>query len=543
MENSFLKNNTLKLISFALFLFFLYTLFLKFAGYFQIGLMSDDYLNFISAQNSTLKQKFASSIPLYSNLHFRPFWFLSINFSIWLNNFFGAGNDNFVLFRIENLLYFYILIFLTSYLFFKVSGRLLLTVSFLILCLVYPNNINDICWTIGRVDLMCGIFLISSLLITFSFVEKKSLIKLFLVLLFFSFGLFTKETSVMIPFITIALVYISFNKEKAVEIKNLIALEIFILLIYTLVRIYIIGIYPSEVVSTFQTPGVFSSISVIFKALIALIIPYDYLSLQNNFSAQNKLFFFYLVLIIVLLVTTIFIFVRTNNIKFIFYLSAVFLISIFPNLIAGYFRPQLILIPFLIFYLTLFILISRISFNLKFYKTILPLLFIIYLLISYNLIGEWNYSYQYSQRILSKIIEINPDKDKKNIILGLPARYGQTHLLEYATGPYNYRMYGEFNLHDKIYDLSHTGSLDTNSLSSELSVKKLSGNEFEIESTGKTQYFLKLDGNPAKYKDEDIIIKLSGKNSFRKFTEMYVRILSDKANVYLLNGDNFIKLN
>ncbi|MEO8209592.1 MAG: hypothetical protein ABI840_03440 [bacterium] len=504
--------------------------------------MSDDYMNFISAQSSTLKQKLASSIPYYSNLHFRPIWFLSINFSIFLNNLFGAAKDNFILFRIENLLLLYIIVFLTAYLFLTISKRPVLSYALVLLCILYPNNINDICWTIGKVDLLCGIFMLSSLIFTFSYLGKKSLFSLALALVFFILALFTKETSVILPFITMAVVYISLGRDMTGKLKYMIAIEFMILLMYTLVRIYVIGIYPGEVVTAFQTPGIFSSLSVTFKAFIALIFPYDYLSLQNNLSGLKIIFIIYILLIITFLVTTIFILVRTNNLKNLFYLALIFMISIAPNLIAGYFRPQLILIPYLIFYLSLFIIISKISVSLKFYKIILPFLLLIYLMLNFNLIKSWQYAYQNSRVTIKSLIDLNLDNNRKNIILGLPSRLNQTHMLEYSTGPYNYWKFGEFQLHEKIYDLIHTGALDTGSLRSEISIKEIGDKEYELESSGDSQYFLKLDGNMSKYKDQDVIIKLSGKNSFRKFSKMYIKILSDKANVYVLNGKNFIKL-
>jgi hypothetical protein len=540
---SFLKSDRMKLIYFSILIFFAFTVFLNISGYFQIGLTSDDYLNFMSAQSSTLKQKLTSRIPFYSHLHFRPLWFLSINFSITLNYLLGAGKDNFILFRIENMIYFYLLIFLTSYLFYRISKKLYLSFALLILCLIYPNNINNICWTIGKVDLLCGIFIMLSLLSAFSYLEKKSFYKIILAAIFFCLGLFTKETAVIIPFITILLVHISFKKERVVELKYLLALEFTILLIYTLLRIYVIGISPGEVVTAFQTPGIISSLSVMFKALSAMIIPYDYLSIQNSLSKLNITFIFYLLLILIFLVAVIFVFVRTGNLKLIVYLGIIFMTSISPNLIAGYFRPQLILIPFLIFYLSLFIMLGSIAFDLKFFKIVLPVLFVFYSVQSFNLIKEWQYGYQNSESILNNFEQIELDKDRKNIIVGLPSRLGQSHMLEYAVGAYNYEKYRDFILRDTIYDIVHVAALDTSSLNSRISIRQISGTEFELEATGDTQYFSKLDGNISKYKDENVIIKLTEKNSFRKFTKVYINLLSDGASMYVLIGKNFIKLN
>ncbi|MDQ3194653.1 MAG: hypothetical protein M3P82_06605 [Bacteroidota bacterium] len=543
MIKSHIRKDLFLFLLFSIITFFIYTLFLIYSGYFEIGLLSDDYSNFISAQNSTLIQKFTSAIPYYSSLHLRPLWFLSINLSIWLNSILMFGKENFILFRIENMIWFYFLIFLSSLLFFKITKKLYLTFIFLFMCLLYPGNINDICWTAGKVDLLCAVFLFISLLLTFSFIEKRYPYKIYLVGLFFSCALLTKETSVILPLITILLIYISYNREKVFEIKQILGMQIFILIVYFSYRIYIIGVQPDEVITKFQRPGIFNSTTVIFKAFISLIVPYDYISIQNYLNDFNLVFTLYSITILIFIVGIIFILIRSGGFEYIFLLLIIFLISISPNLIAGYFRPQLILIPFMFFTFALLLIADKIRINLKFCLINVLLVLLLWSKISFNLIQDWKLAYQKSLTNINSLIDANLDLSKRNIILGLPSRYRQATMLDYASGAYNYWKYGEFKMIDTIVDPVLTGALDAGSLNSEISIIKLSENEFELTTTGKTQNFIRLDAAGNKYKDKDITFRLSEKNMFKKPTILRLGITSDAADVYLISNDKLTKLN
>lgn len=537
-----LKNEKTKLIIYSLILFFLYSVFLNFTGYFEIGLLSDDYLNFVSAQNSSFLQKITSSIPYYSNLHLRPVWFLSIDLSIWLNEVLHSSKGNFVLFRIENLVYFYILIFLSGYLFFKLTHRLQFSFVLMLVILLYPNNLNDICWTVGKVDLLCGIFMLLSLSFTFSYIENNRSSKMYLAGFFFVISLFTKETSTILPLVAIMLVYISYSKEKVSEIKKLIGFEFLILILYFSYRLFVLGLQPREVVTKFQTPGIFSSLSVTFRALISLVFPYDYLSMQDYLSDRNLMFALYTVLILIFIISVLFILIRTNNIKYIFCLGIIFFISIIPNLIAGYFRPQLILIPFIFFTFALFLISTKLKIRMRFFQIISLLIIIFWGKLGYNLILDWKYSYDKSVSSINSLIDYNIDTKKRNIVIGLPSRLRQTHILDYASGAYNYWKYGDFKVTDRIIDLVLIGALDLNSLNSELGIKKVSENEYEILTSGETMYFTQLDAFRSKYKDKDIEVRLSEKNLFRKPTYLGLRILSDNVDIYVVSNDNITKL-
>lgn len=542
MISSLFRKEEYKLLFYSFVIFVVFTIFLIFSGYFDIGLMSDDYLNFISAENSSLAQKFTSSVPYYSNLHLRPVWFLSINLSLKLNTLLGFEKGNFILFRIENLLLFYLLVYLASRLLLKLLGRLSYSIVLILLCILYPTNLNDICWTAGKVDLLCGIFMLSSILFAVSYTEKRSKAKIYLSCIFFALSMLTKETAVVVPFIAILLVYLSLGREKVSEMKTLIGYQILVFIAYFSYRIFMLGVQPSEVVSKFQAPGVLSVIGVCFKAFVSLIIPFDYLSIQYNISNYNVQFAVYMSLCILMLVSVLFILIRTGNFLYIFLFGITFFISILPNLIAGYFRPQLILIPFIISMTALLIIMFKLKIRMRYFQVVLALLLLVCAKLSNNLIEEWKFSYEKSISSIASLVDMNLDSTKRNVVLGLPSRFRQSYMLDYATGAYNYWKYGEFKLHEKINDLMMMGSLDAASLNFELGINKIIGNEFEIFTTGESQYFMLLDVTGSKHKDREIEVRLSEKNLFNKSTYARVKIVSDNIDVYVLSKDNFIKL-
>ena len=537
------KNNTSAFLIPALLILILHSIFLFYSGYFQIGLLADDYLNFAAANTSSIKEKFTSSIPYINNLHFRPLYYLSVDLSIYINQLLNTAKDNFIFFRIENLLIFYTLIFLAANLLFRLSGKAYYGLALIIICIFYANNLNDICWTVGKNDMMCGVFLIASLIFTFKYLGSRSDLFQYTAIFFFILGLLTKETAVIFPFISILLVYLAYNREKVYNLKNLFGAEIFILLIYSTFRIYGLGLQPSEVVTRFQKPGILTSINVSLKAFISLVIPFDYLTIQNYLASYNFTFLIYLFLLLLFLTGVIFIFVRTYKFKYLITLTLIFFISISPNLIAGYFRPQLILIPFILITLSLLLIADKMKINLNYYIVTLSLIMCFWIVYSFDIVREWKTSYQKSIKDIDALIELDMDPEKRNIVLGLPSRFGQSFILDYVSGAYNYRKYGKFEIKDNIADLVLTGALDEESLNSEIVILKYSGNEFDLSTSGITQYFLRVDATGSKYTDRDISYRLSGKNFFRKPTNLGLRMNTDSANVYVQSGDRFVKLN
>lgn len=511
--------------------------FLYIAGYFSISLISDDYLNFISSSISTLSEKFSGSVPFYSHYHFRPLWFLSIELSIYVNSLLQLSKDNFVLYRTENLIYFYVFIFLAAVFLRKLSDNNFLSIIFFIACIFYPCNLNSICWTAGRVDLLCGIFIMSALIFSFGYFRSGKIPDFILALIFLFMALCTKETSVMIPFVTLVIFFISKEGFTLRNLKNLILCEFVILIIYLLFKIYFIGNSPSEVVSIYGNNGLFNTGGVLLRAFTSLMIPYDYLSLQYNLSVFDFTLISYLAILLLTAVSLFFFLNRFHLLKYLPCVAAVLILSVIPNLIAGYFRPQLILIPFVVTVLSLFLVVSKYGNISMHVKPLIILIIAYWSVLSFNLVKDWNFAGQISMKDIKELCkaDLKFREDSKIFIIGLPSRYRQTSLLDYASGTYNYWCGKGFTFENKITDFIHTGALDENSLNSELKISILSGKEFDITATGKTQYLLKLDITGNQFKDTEAEIIFSEFNSFGKPVKARVKFFSDDSEVYIFS--------
>ncbi|MCY7362367.1 MAG: hypothetical protein LH629_09945 [Ignavibacteria bacterium] len=310
-------------------------------------------------------------------------------------------------------------------------------------------------------------------------------------------------------------------------------------------KIFIIGNNPFELVSVYQNPEITNSLSVVLKALISLTIPYDYLSLQYELFNFNLSLIFYLVILLTVITVLIYTLIKNKNVFSIIYILFLFLICIAPNLVAGYFRPQLVLIPFVIINLFLFLILSDLNFINTQLKVFVSILLFCWTYQSYILINDWKYAYDVSLKDSKQMCEtnFNFEDGKTKLIIGLPSRYKQTHMLDYATGHYTYYCEKKFMLKNIVTDIIHTGALDKNSIDAELKLNIISNSEFEIKSTGTTQFLLKLDLIEKNFRDKDLEIVFSEYNSFNKPTKANVKLLSDISDLYLLNNQKFTKLN
>src|SRR5436190_13238570 len=117
-----------KFILYTLGVYLLFTIAIGFAGYFNIGMLSDDYLNLFDALHSSLRDKFTGHLPFTNGLHLRPVYYLSMQMSNYVNIISGLSYDNFINYRIENLLLYFILAFISGKLVLMKTGRVSLAV-------------------------------------------------------------------------------------------------------------------------------------------------------------------------------------------------------------------------------------------------------------------------------------------------------------------------------------------------------------------------------------------------------------------------------
>jgi hypothetical protein len=187
----------------AVIFFFLYCIALYFTGFFNIGLLSDDYLNFHDAVNSSLLDKFTGTLAFTNPSHFRPLYYLSLQVSSYLHNLLGFSYDNFIFYRIQNLVVFFADVFLAGWIIFKKTGKPYYSLFALIIISLFPNNLHNICWTAGRVDLLCCLFYLLALHFFFEYLRINSSLKLVLSILSFVLALSAKETAVTLPFVIV----------------------------------------------------------------------------------------------------------------------------------------------------------------------------------------------------------------------------------------------------------------------------------------------------------------------------------------------------
>ena len=511
-----------------------YALFLYLSGYFEIGLMSDDYLNFISAVNSNVSEKFTSGIRDYSIYHFRPLWFLTMELSSYLNGLMNFEYDNFIFFRMGSLILFLLLAYLASEFIFRVTRSYLYSVLNLLLILAYPNNNISIFWTTGMVDLLCGLFLIASLLMTLHYIKGKKSFGLILSQIFFVLALLTKETAVMLPPVTYLMFKIISNKNDG-KLNIILKSESVILLVYFVYRISLLKYNVPDILTIYGNPGLISYLLILIKALISLSIPFDFLTLRNGIYESDMFIVLNVLLSVMFGIYVLIKLIKAKNHGSLLIVLLMFLIILIPNLIAGYFRSQLILIPFILMCVSVFIILSKKE--IKFSKIFSAVIILFFCLINYYNIQDWKYGYGILKESVSQLIKAELNDNEMNYIIGLPSRYKSVYLVDYATGPYNYFKYKKFIINDRsIVDFVHTGALDKNSLNSEL-MNSLNADGFlEINTSGKTQYLLKLDIVSDVFNDKNSQLKFYDYNAFGKPTKAAIKILKDSSNIYLFSG-------
>ncbi|MBK6506722.1 MAG: glycosyltransferase family 39 protein [Ignavibacteria bacterium] len=391
------SNSPFKLNILLILLFSMFTMFMLASGYFSIGFLSDDYLNIISANTSTLSEKFTGDVPYYSKNHLRPIWFLSIQTTHAITNSLGFANDNFLLYRIENLLLIFCFTFVASHLIYRITGKVAASILLAGLILSFPNNLNSICWTIGKVDLMAGIFILASIYYSAKFSQGTSKVWLLISVAMLALGLLTKETAVITPFVCYLILKYSSTGEEGNR-KQLLLNQSVIVVLYLLFRIFLASGNFTEAITTYSDSTLTGRLIVALQAFISLLFPFDYLSLQNDFLHFDLLLILYIVIIILLSVSLVHAIWKKKLSGLLLSSILIFFISIIPNLAAGYFRPQLILIPFSLTVISLIVFISKSEVKFRITGGILAVVIIYWLLIDYQLIRNWNYASMKSRR-------------------------------------------------------------------------------------------------------------------------------------------------
>lgn len=529
----------------AIIFFFMYSIALYFTGYFNIGLLSDDYLNFHDALNSSLLDKFTGTLAFTNPSHFRPLYYISLQVSSYLHNAFGFSYDNFVFYRIQNLIVFFVSTLLAGWIILKKTGKPYYSLFALIIISLFPNNIHNICWTAGRVDLLCCLFCLLALYFYFEYIKTNKNFKLVLSILSFVLALSAKETAITLPFVVILFLMFENGVKGLKENMKIPPLFFGILAFYIIYRTAILG-------RGFEKYYETDIISVTFKSILSLLVPIDYLSFKTEMLGSDPLLFVYLVFLALFILIYIILHIRKDSYKPLIYLVLLLVILFLPYIYIGYIRPQMILIPFAVTITYLFLSLDWLKrffadVSLKILSITVLIILILCLFYANSIIEDWTSAYKYSLSWKEKMLEINPEYGKQIIVIGNPGRLKQSFMFDKLTGAYNYWKNKDFIVKDTINDIVQTAALDEQSLNSKLIIKTTTPGEYEISATGETQFFymegFENEQTKWKFSNKDMQVEAIENNFLNKPKRIKLKIISSDVNCYLASEMNYFKIN
>ncbi len=543
------QNKKFYLYSFIIFI--LFTIFISFAGYFGIGLLSDDYLNVFDATHSSLYDKFTGHLPFTNSLHLRPLYYLSIELSNALHNSLGLSYDNFINYRIENLVLYLILAFIAGRIILIKTEKLSLSVIAIISILIFPNNLNNACWTAARIDVLCGIFYLLTVYFTYCYLKNNKITDIIFSVLFLNAAILTKETALTIPFAAFLMCLFFFGKETVKTKKMIFITQFAVLALYFVFRLLFLHNDLREAGTLFQAAPLANIPGVIARSFIALTVPLDFLTMISYLVSRESPVMLYLACLYGAGFYLIYVMIKDEVYYFIAQLLILGFVLIVPYLYVGYVRPQMILIPFIILLIQLFsIYAKQAESNIHFKKYYLKIFYAVSLVFwcywSFSLVTDWAYSYNKGKENVINLVNSGLENDKKNIIIGNPGRFKNTLMFDNITGSYNYWKYNDFIIKDTVVDLVQTGAIEKNGFESPLNYKIIAPNEFEISSPDSTRYFYieGYDNERIKsgFTNKFMDIKFSDYNIFNKPLKVNLKIFSQELNCYIADRFNFLKI-
>jgi hypothetical protein len=539
---------------FTIYVFIIHLVFivgLYIAGYFKIGLISDDYLNFYDAMNSTLSQKITGQLPFTNAFHIRPVYYLSLEKSAAINNMLGFAYDNFTWYRVQNLIILLLISFICGKIILHTTKRLSIAVIGALTVIIFPNNLNDICWTAGRVDLLCTLFYVISIYLFYMFLSSKNAFFFIGIFVFFILALLTKEIAITLPAVVLLLLYFRDGKKGIAENKKIIINLFGVLALYAFYKFVILGNNLIDIATLYQPNPLSNAPGVFARGLIALTIPLDFLTLNLYLQNHNKIVLLYLLVLYGAIFYLIWAIVKMDNHRYLGQIALLIIVMILPYTFIGYIRPQMILLPFVIVMIHLLWVYGSQKqmsnwLNKKILRSFYAATVIFWGYWSYNVVNDWLISYEKGKLTVDNLINMNIDPAKHTIIIGNPGRFNQTLMFDKITGSYNYWKEKQFTIKDTIVDLVQTGSLSESTIGAKLNLRTISTNEFEIRAVSGTQFFYiegligeRLSGG---FKNKDMEVEFTEFDNMNKPVRMRLKILSDNVNCYLAENLSFVKI-
>ncbi len=540
-----------KFILYSISFYILYTIALYFLGFFSIGLLSDDYLNFYDALHSTFFQKITGSLPFTNAFHIRPIYYLSLEKSVNIHDWFGFAADDFIWYRAQNLVLLLFIAFAAGCTVFYRTKKVSVSLVTSAAILLFPNNINNICWTAARVDLLCCLFYLITILLFIIYLDRNKPVYMVIALVTFLLALLTKELAITLPFTAMLIGYYKFGKEGLKKASVMLVLLLVLLISYFVFRILILGNNITEIATLYQANPLGNAPGVLARAFISLTIPMDYLSLNYQLRNDSKPILLYLLVLYGAGFYLIWSAVRTDIYRLIGQAALLFFVLIAPYTIVGYIRPQMILLPFVI--MTIHIMYtysSQSKLSIRLNKNILRACFAVALLFwgywTGTAVTDWSTSYRLAKVNVENLIRLEKPKDKKMILIGNPGRYKQTFMFDKMTGAYNFWKTRNFEINDTINDIIQTAAIEEGSIGAKPEVKSLGQNVFEIR-TKAPKHFFYIEGYDNErirsgFKNEQISVEFTEYNNIDKPVRMILKILSPDVACYLAGNLDFERI-
>ncbi len=540
-----------RLLYYSLAIFAVYTILLYILGYFSIGLLSDDYLNFYDATHSSFYQKITGELPFTNVFHLRPVYYLSLEKSVQLHDWFGFAYDNFVWYRVQNLVMLLLIAMVSGYIVMHTTRRMSLSLIAVASVILFSNNVNNICWTAARVDLICVLFYLGTIYFTIQYSDKKNPLTFTFAVICFLLSILTKELAITLPAALFLILYFTKGKESLKNTKGILITLFAILGIYFIYRFLILGNDVSQIATLYQDNPLSSAPGVFARGLISLTIPMDYMALNYALRNDNKIILLYLFSLYGAVFYLIWVMVKIDVYKYVGQLITLMFLLLLPYAIVGYIRPQMSLLPFIILTIhILWVYSHQRRFNRYLNKKVLRVFYAIVFIFwgywSAAAVQDWLISYEKSRINVESMLKINPEPNKQTILIGNPGRFKQTFMFDKMTGAYNFWKEKRFVINDTINDIIQTAAITESSIGARFEYKQLQADEFEIKTNAPRHFFYiegyNFDKTKMGFQNKDISVVFLEFNNVDKPIKMKLKILSQNVNCYLADGLDFVKI-
>jgi len=507
-------------------------------GYFSIGALTDTFSDVYSAISSSLWEKFINAVPFIDIYRYRPFFFIFLKGITLLSLLFGISPQNFVIIKLILIIFYFTTGFLVYKIIFELNGNFYYAFLGFILTILYPNNLNSFFWTAGILELLVVTLFLSAILFKIIFVKTNKLKYYVLSVICFILALFTKEIALIYPFVGLIILIISFPRQTINKNNWQFYIDFLLLLMFLIIRLTIVLLQTNNnsIKHIVDLLPSIKSIGVIFlKSCFSLFIPFDYYQTLEGFSSFNLYILFYVLIALAMMILTSYRLPQKALISSII----VFIITIIPLIIAGYTRPQLILLSFCL------VIITLLAQNAKFPKLLLLVLIIFWIYEGIKIEWYWKFSHTKFQRTIELLSKIDTE-EKTTIVAGIPSRISQNYVADNIMFPYNLKKYGEFVIRDTIIDIPRVVYLSEESFEKKIFITKKNKDSYLLSCPEKGLFFYIPDSDSEIKKDvfENNFLKITviKRNDYLKPSQLLLELKRPDLKYFFMQPDCIINL-